>query len=256
MTRATDTPRERILGVYFFNSTAADAIAHINAIGGCAVMPASPALTKLSYDESYRAALQAADVVLPDSELLVLIWKLVSGQSLRKISGIDYLRELAREPSFRDARKVWIVATADAKERGHAFLSRVGAFGPNDHFLIRDQASASGQDHAVLQEIEARKPEHVVIALRGGQEQLGIYLRDYLLHRPRIHCVGAALGLLSGEERAIPRAFERLHIGWLARLLSQPRLILPRIGIALSVAIMIIRYRSELPPLQPRWADL
>ena len=30
----------------------------------------------------------------------------------------------------------------------------------------------------------------------------------------------------------------------------------PRLGIAAAVAAMIMRYKSEMPPLQKRWADI
>ena len=66
--------------------------------------------------------------------------------------------------------------------------------------------STSAQDYSILVKIEEEKPKHVVIAITGGgQEKLALYLRDYLLYRPSIHCIGAALGFLSGEEKPIPR---------------------------------------------------
>jgi hypothetical protein len=40
------------------------------------------------------------------------------------------------------------------------------------------------------------------------------------------------------------------------RLISQPGMILPRIGIAVVLAGMVFMYRSELPPLRNRWTDL
>ncbi len=90
----------------------------------------------------------------------------------------------------------------------------------------------------------------------GGQEKLAHYLRDYLLYRPSIHCIGAALGFLSGEEKAIPEWAERWRLGWLFRFFAQPGMVLPRIGIAFALARMIFKYRSELPPLKKRWADI
>ena len=116
---------------------------------------------------------------------------------------------------------------------------------------------SSAQDYAILVRIEEEKPKHVVIAMAGGsQEKLALYLRDYLLYRPSIHCIGAALGFLSGEERTIPDWAEKSRLGWLVRLFSQPRMFFPRIGIAFGLAGMIFKYRSEMPPLKKRWADI
>jgi UDP-N-acetyl-D-mannosaminuronic acid transferase (WecB/TagA/CpsF family) len=96
-----------------------------------------------------------------------------------------------------------------------------------------------------------------VIGLRAGlQEPLAVYLRDYLLYRPCIHCVGAALGFLSGDEDPIPDWARKFQLGWLARLIGQPRMLLPRFALALSFAAIVLRYRSELPPLRTRWTDI
>ena len=83
-----------------------------------------------------------------------------------------------------------------------------------------------------------------------------MYLREYLLYRPAIHCVGAALGFLSGAERPIPPWAERYQLGWFARLCAQPGMVIPRIGIAATLTAMVFKYRSEMPKLRPRWADL
>lgn len=257
-TRAATDQRERILGISFFNGTAAAAVTAAIATRGCVAIPASPALIKLNYDEEYRQALREADLVLPDSGLLARLWRLATGRPLSKISGIHYLRCLLGEPSVtQSGNTLWIVPSEPAKEKALAFLRKRGCEVVDDCCHVAARSSASFQDHAVLLKLEERRPQHVVIALqRGGQESLGIYLRDYLLYRPTIHCVGAALGFLTGDEAAIPEWAQRYQLGWLARLKSQPSMLLPRLGIALAFAAMVFRYRSELPPLRTRWTDL
>lgn len=250
--------RERILGVSFFNGTASGAVTEATARGGCVLIPASPALLKLNYDEVYRDALQQADLVLPDSGLLARLWRIATGRSLTKISGIDYLRCLLDQPSIKDrGNTFWILPSEAAKQMAVPFLRKHGCEVLEDCCHVASQNNASFQDHALLLKLEERQPPHVVIALHWrGKESLGIYLRDYLLYRPTIHCVGAALGFLTGDEDAIPEWAQRHQLGWLARLGSQPRMILPRLGIALALAAMVFRYRSELPPLRTRWTDL
>jgi len=214
-------------------------------------------LLKLKYDEEYRLALQRADLVLADSELLALLWRLVSGRRLKKISGISYLKCLLADSGGRKREKLFlIVASNAAKSKAINWLRERGfLIDPGDCNVV--EPAAHGQEHALLFEIEKLRPQHVIIALAGtGQEKLGLYLRDFLLYRPRIHCVGAALGFLTGAEHPIPDWVERCHLGWLSRLVSQPRMFLPRIGIAFILAVMVFKYRSEMPRLKPRWADV
>jgi len=248
---------ERILGVSFFNGTAGDAVNHARRKGGLIVIPAAPALIKLKYDEEYRLALQRADLVLADSELLALLWRIVSRRRLKKISGISYLKCLLADSEIPKKEKLFLVVSSDAaKCKAIDWLRERGfPIDPDDCHVAG--AAPHGQEHALLFEIEKRRPQHVIIALAGtGQEKLGVYLRDFLLYRPSIHCVGAALGFLTGIEHPIPEWAERFHLGWLLRLVSQPRMLLPRIGIAFVLAGMVFKYRSELPRLKPRWADV
>ena len=44
-----------------------------------------------------------------------------------------------------------------------------------------------------------------MIAIGGGiQDKLGQYLLEHLDYRPAIHCIGAALGFLTGDQVRIP----------------------------------------------------
>ena len=248
---------ERILGVSFFNGSASDAVNHARHDGGLVVIPAAPALLKLKYDEEYRLALQRADLVLADSELLALLWRLVTQRRLRKISGISYLRSLLGDNEVRQNEKLFVIVSSNAAKSKAIDWLRERGFPIDLEDCHAAGAAPHEQEHALLFEIEKRRPQHVIIALAGtGQEKLGLYLRDFLLFRPSIHCVGAALGFLTGIEHPIPEWAERFHLGWLLRLVSQPRMLLPRIGIALILTGMVFKYRSELPRLKPRWADV
>jgi exopolysaccharide biosynthesis WecB/TagA/CpsF family protein len=256
-TSSDQTDHERVLGISFFNGTPAEAVEHLKRTGGLAVMPASPALIKLNYDRDYRIALQKADLALADSALLVLLWKLAKRRRLKKISGITYLKSLLSDYETRKEEKLfWIVSSDAAKRKAIAWLrERSFPVDANDCYVVDHESQEHG--HALLFEIEKSRPQHVIIAIRGSDpEKLGLYLRDFLLYRPSIHCVGAALGFLTGEERPIPDWAERYHVGWFLRLLSQPRMLLPRIAIAFALVRMVFVYRSELPPLRDRWTDV
>src|SRR6266850_8306303 len=82
---------EQILGVRFFVGNAAQAVENFLRKGGYIAVPASTALIKLSHDEDYGTALRKADLVLPDSGLLVGLWRTIGGRKLWKISGLAYL---------------------------------------------------------------------------------------------------------------------------------------------------------------------
>jgi N-acetylglucosaminyldiphosphoundecaprenol N-acetyl-beta-D-mannosaminyltransferase len=255
-TSPTQPPQERVLGLSFFNGTCSEAVEHFLRVGGLLVAPVSPALVKLKYDVEYRRALQTANVTLADSVLLSLLWRIASGRRLRKNSGLSYLKALLGNGRFREETAFWLVSSDAAKENAVRWLREHG-FADRDNVCVVIDSDAQSERYELLTRIENQRPVHVMIALRsGGQEKLGMYLREYLVNRPAIHCIGAALGFLTGDEAPIPDWAERYGLGWLARLVSQPRMFFPRLGSAGALAGMVFRYRTEMPHLRDRWADM
>jgi UDP-N-acetyl-D-mannosaminuronic acid transferase (WecB/TagA/CpsF family) len=82
------------------------------------------------------------------------------------------------------------------------------------------------------------------------QDKLGFYLKENLEYRPAIHCIGAALGFLTGDQIPIPNWADRFYLGWFLRLLSQPRVFIPRLWSARQLPGLIIRFGRNLPPLR------
>lgn len=246
---------EKILGVRFFCGVLCDALDYFLTNGGLLVVPASPALTKLKYDEQYRRALTESDVALLDSGFIGLAWKMLMGRSVSRVSSAQYLKALLADETFRASNVLWIVSSKPLQQSATEFLGNHGFDSRRHSFHVSERRSP--EDHALLLKIEQQRPAHIVIATAGGmQEKLGLYLRDYLLYRPCIHCVGSSLAFLTNCERPIPQSAEAAGVGWLFRLIAQPRMILPRIGIAFALWRMLSRDRSELPHLQSRWADV
>lgn len=65
-----------------------------------------------------------------------------------------------------------------------------------------------------------------------------------------IHCIGAAIAFLSGDQVAIPAWADKLYPGWLFRCLSEPKRYVPRYWAARKLFSLMVRYRSDLPALK------
>ena len=95
------------------------------------------------------------------------------------------------------------------------------------------------------------RPKHVVVTIGGGtQERLGLYLKRNLDFLPAIHCIGAAIAFLSGDQVHIPDWTDRFYLGWLYRCISEPKRYIPRYWGARKLLSLMLKYRSELPPLR------
>jgi exopolysaccharide biosynthesis WecB/TagA/CpsF family protein len=249
-----DYPFVQILGIRFFLGSAGAAVAQITKSGGVLIVPAAPALVRLQYDEIYRRAVAAADVAIPDSGLMVLLWKFLRGQTLTRISGLAYLKHLIQEPAFREAGRVFFVLPSEESQ------SKILTWARGERFAIRPEDcyiapfyGAAVEDRQLLDQIDKQRPAHIIIAIGNGpQEKLGHYLRENLSYRPAIHCIGAALGFLTGDQVAIPDWADRFYFGWLFRLFAQPRIFIPRLTRALALPRLIVKYGQDLPPLRRR----
>jgi N-acetylglucosaminyldiphosphoundecaprenol N-acetyl-beta-D-mannosaminyltransferase len=248
------TPNEQILGIPFFQGTAAEAVARITASGGFLVAPSAPGMVRLVQDEPYRRAMLAADVAIPDSGFMVLLWRLLGHSRIERLSGLKYLKQLLATWRGEGAPEVfYVLPNAAAREKllewSHRELFRAN----RESCYIAPHYGREIEDRHLLELLENRRPAHVLIGIGSGpQEKLGHYLRENLSFRLASHCIGAALGFITGHQIAIPDWADRLYLGWLLRFLAQPRLFAPRVLMALRLAPLIFRYREKLPPLNKK----
>jgi N-acetylglucosaminyldiphosphoundecaprenol N-acetyl-beta-D-mannosaminyltransferase len=247
----------QILGIRFFNGTAPEAVDQALQACGLIVAPSGTCFTRLTEDPVYRAAMTQADLVLPDSGFMVLLWRLLRGGRITRISGLSYLQELLRRPELKkNGAVLWILPHEEALEKTMFWLRAHEFATAPEHFYVAPIYGAHVEDTVLVERINTDQPPHVVIALSGGvQEKLGFYLRDNAGYWPAIHCIGAALGFITGYQIAIPAWADRLYLGWFLRLLSNPRRFLPRALSAFALPGMIMRYGERLPPLRPPTSD-
>jgi UDP-N-acetyl-D-mannosaminuronic acid transferase (WecB/TagA/CpsF family) len=251
-TQAATSPTHRILGIDFFDGSAAAAI-EIMRKGGLLVIPAAPALKDLDRNLDYRESLLNADLAITDSAFMVLIWNRLQSTPIKRLSGLEYLRELLLEPDVRQpGNTLWIMASPISAQRNLAWLAGQGINVPEDYIYmapIYDRGPIS--DSALLERLNRLRPRHVIVTIGGGiQERLGLYLKRNLSYRPAIHCIGAAIAFLSGDQVHIPVWADRFYLGWLFRSLAEPRRYVPRYWAARKLLALMLRNRDRLPGLK------
>jgi UDP-N-acetyl-D-mannosaminuronic acid transferase (WecB/TagA/CpsF family) len=240
-----------ILGIPFFRGTAQEAVGRMNR-GGLLVVPAAPALREMERDADYREALMESDLAIPDSAFMVALWNLMEHDLLKRVSGLEYLRCLLRTNSVRQTGScVWVMASAASSERNRAWLAHRGIDVPEKYIYRAPMYPGLGsavEDPALVEMLERLRPQHVMLTIGGGtQEKLGLYLKRHLSYRPAIHCVGAAIAFLSGDQVHIPVWADRLFLGWLFRCFYQPTRYIPRYWEARKLFSLMRRYRDRLP---------
>ena len=192
--------------------------------GGFLIAPSGTCFGRLREDERYRRAILAADLAIADSGLMVLLCRLFRRESLQRISGLKYLKHLLATLKGGGTGEVfWIVPTGRARQKLLDWSRREALPIPGEDCYVAPRYGFDVADPTLVALIERRRPAQVIIAIgSGAQEKLGHCLRENLSYRPAIHCIGAALGFLTGDQIAIPDWADRVFLGWLWRLFAQP----------------------------------
>ena len=242
----------KILGVDFFLGTAQQAVDRMGG-GGLLVVPAAPAFKEVETNASYREALLSADMAIADSAFMVLSWNYLQKDSISRLSGLEYLRELLSRDGVRRAGGcVWIMATDESAKRNLAWLASKDIRVPAECVYVSPMYSRQVVDKQLVELIERLHPQHVIVTIGGGtQERLGLYLKHNLSYLPAIHCIGAAISFLSGDQVNIPVWADKLYLGWLFRTIAEPRRHLPRYWKARKLFTLIQRYRDHVPEPPP-----
>jgi N-acetylglucosaminyldiphosphoundecaprenol N-acetyl-beta-D-mannosaminyltransferase len=241
----------QILGLRFFVGSAQRAIELLSK-GGLLVVPAAPALKNLAHDLAYREALLGADLAIADSSLMVMLWNFMQKDNIRRLSGLEYMVELlTRSDVCQPGRSFWIMPGAASAATNLAWLRRRGIEVLPENIYVAPIYEEAIEDAVLLRILRERRPAHVIVTLGGGtQEKLGLYLKRNLQPMPAIHCIGAAIAFLSGDQVQIPMWADRFYFGWLFRCLSEPKCYVPRYWSARKLVGLMLRYRERLPVTQ------
>jgi exopolysaccharide biosynthesis WecB/TagA/CpsF family protein len=191
----------------------------------------------------------SADLAIADSGLMVLTWRLFGHEKVQRISGLKYLKQLlAKLKREGNARLFWILPNKRARQKLLDSFRHEAFSIKSDDCYVAPRYGLDVEDRHLLALIEKRQPAHIIIAIGSGpQEKLGHYLREDLSYRPAIHCTGAALGFITGDQITIPDWADRFFLGWFFRLIAQPQIFIPRLTRGLALPWLIWKYGEKLP---------
>ena len=242
----------QVLGIKFFNGNVDEAVQSMIGRGGFLIAPSGTCFARLREDERYRRAVLAADLVIADSGFMVVLWRVFQRESLQRISGLKYLKYLVGKLKVEEKRDVfWVLPNEHARLRLFDWSRREPFRIANDNCYVAPRYGFELNDQNLLGLIEQCHAPHIIIAIgSAAQEKLGYYLRENLSYHPAIHCVGAALGFITGDQSAIPEWVDRFYLGWLRRLIAQPRIFIPRLSRGLELPWLIWKFGDRLPPMR------
>ena len=195
--------------------------------GGVLVAPAASALANIDTDKQYYSSLKNSKIAILDSGFFCILLRIFRFQKVKKLSGFLFLKTFL--DNFKNQQKILFI---DPSKKSNIlnikFLKSKKIF--NFKTYIAPDYNKKFFDLKLLNLINNYKPKYIIINIGGGsQEPLAIYINKNIKYKVSIMCTGAALAFMTGEQAPINKFIDKVYLGWLTRIIWNPKLYLGRI---------------------------
>ena len=213
-----------IMGITFDNVTMQQALERAGEILAgdktCyAVTPNAEIAYEALRDESLRALLNEADLVLPDGAGVVLASKILKTPLQQKVAGVDFADGLLGMLA-QNGKSVYLLGSKPgvaelAAQKMTEKHPKLYICGMNDGYF-KDEAP-------VIEKINAAKPDVLFVCLGAPKQEL--FMKNHLdeLHIKLMIGLGGSLDSFAGTVKRAPNWMIRCNLEWLYRLIKEPK---------------------------------
>ena len=211
--------------------------------GGLVVLPSGPGLSSINKDLNYKIALQNSDIVLFDSGYFCILLRFLKNIKVKKFSGYKLLENLIKDLK-KSKKKIFLIdPNLNESKINKKYLNIKNL----NQYIAPQYNKDKIEDIKLLNMINFQKPKYVIINLGGNtQEVLGYYLKQNLKYKPVIICSGAAISFFTKKQAPISNFIDKLYLGWLVRILFNPKVFLPRYLKAIKLLFIVLNNKVEV----------
>ena len=211
--------------------------------GGLVVLPSGPGLSSINKDLNYKIALQNSDIVLFDSGYFCILLRFLKNIKVKKFSGYKLLENLIKDLK-KSKKKIFLIdPNLNESKINKKYLNIKNL----NQYIAPQYNKDKIEDIRLLNMINFQKPKYVIINLGGNtQEVLGYYLKQNLKYKPVIICSGAAISFFTQKQAPISNFIDKLYLGWLVRILFNPKVFLPRYLKAIKLLFIVLNNKVEV----------
>lgn len=215
--------KTNVLGVQYDNVTMAEALDTARALlqrpeASYCVTPNAEMAYEALYDESFRAILNEASLVLPDGAGVVLGAKILKTPLKEKVAGIDFAANLLGVLEETGGRLYLLGGKPGIAEQAAENMKKT-----HPKLCICGTADGYFRDEApVIARINEARADVVFVCLGAPKQER--FMHD---HRAELNVrlmigLGGSLDGFAGTVRRAPKWMIRLQLEWLYRLLREP----------------------------------
>ena len=195
--------------------------------GGVLVAPAASALANIDTDKQYYSSLKNSNIAILDSGFFCILLRIFKFQKVKKLSGFLFLKSFL--DNFDNQQRILFIDPSKKSNISNTkFLKSKKIL--NFKTYIAPNYKKRFFDPVLIKLINNFRPKYIIINIGGGsQEPLAIYLNKNIKYQASIMCTGAAIAFMTGEQAPINKLIDKIYLGWLMRIIWNPKLYLGRI---------------------------
>jgi len=203
-------------------------------------------------NDDFGRALRDADWLIPDGVGVVLASRLIPPRIPDRITGWDVFHGVSAALANEEGRKVFFLGSTEATlsairermARDYPALKVAGTYSPPFSTSYGDS-----EIDRIIEVVNSARPDVLWVGLTAPKQEL-------LLHRIRDRldvkfagAIGAVFDFYAGNVRRSSRAFQRLGLEWLPRLVQEPRRLWRRMFVSAPIFVWdVVRERCGRRP--------
>ena len=213
-----------VMGVGFDSLTIEEAVAKAKTLmaerRAAYVVTPNPEIVMVCREQpEAMEAVQAADLVLPDGIGVIYGARILGTPLKTKLPGIDFIQALMADMA-KEGKSVFLLGAKPgvaeaAAEKLKAQYPGLAVVGTQDGYFK--------DDAPVVEAVNAARPDLLLVCLGAPKQELWMQRNQSLLNVGLMAGLGGSLDVFAGNVRRAPKAFQRLGLEWLYRLMKEPK---------------------------------
>ena len=209
-------------GIKFYNYSFTKIVSIIDK-GGYLVAPAASALSNISSNKKYHESLKKSDVAIFDSGFFCILLRIFKGKKINKLSGYFFLKKFLSMNFKKKTKFLTVDPTVADSKINKLYLRSKNIKNVTSYTAPKYERNNIG-DKKLIKIIKKYKPKYIIINIGGEiQEILGLFITNNINYKTSVFCTGAAIAFLTKRQAPINDIIDKFYLGWLTRIIFNPR---------------------------------
>lgn len=204
------------------------------------VTPNAEIITAAQKNQELMAALNKADLCLPDGVGVVIASKILGKPLTERTTGFDFMMKLLELANQRSLSLFLLGGKPEVAEKAG---EKIGSMFPNVKIVgCHHGYFSKNEEEVIVDSINHAKPDILLVAMGCPKQEIFMIKNKNQMQFKIAMGVGGSFDVLSGNVQRAPRLVQNIGFEWLYRLIMQPSR-LKRVGALPAFLVKVISSR-------------